>query len=73
MRISPTDPTKQLEAMSASGLPIKLWIGQKDELFDADKVQALYPATEIVPGATHLGILVNVHTLMGPWLEEQLE
>lgn len=71
--ISPTAPAKQLKEMEDYyKLPMKLWIGEKDELFDAKKVQKLYPPTSIVPGERHIGILVKVHEILGPWLEGAL-
>lgn len=70
--ISPTEPAKQLQQMQDSKVPLKLWMGENDELFDSQKVQALYPATKIVPKVTHLGILVAVHKLVGPWIVSAL-
>lgn len=67
--ISPIEPAKQLQHMEHNQLPLKLWVGQDDELFNPQKVQVLYPATEIVPEATHLGILVTASKLMGPWID----
>mmetsp|Transcript_135336 Transcript_135336/g.191470 ORF Transcript_135336/g.191470 Transcript_135336/m.191470 type:complete len:298 (+) Transcript_135336:48-941(+) len=72
--ISPTEPSKQLQEMSEdNNNNIHLWIGQDDELFDSEKVQKLYEHTTIVKGGTHLGILVNAHNLLGPWLGEHIQ
>ncbi|CAB9516862.1 Alpha beta hydrolase [Seminavis robusta] len=69
--ISPMEPAKQLEQMTKD-CPTILWMGERDELFVASKVQSLYAPTVIVPEATHLGILVVAHKLMGPWMEQQM-
>ena len=45
--VSPTNPVQQLEAMGTTTTMLKLWMGQEDELFDADKVKGVYAATEI--------------------------
>jgi len=50
-----------------------LWVGSEDELFVAEKVAEFGSTTgesvsEIVPGQTHLGILVRIHEQIGPWL-----
>jgi len=73
--ISPTAPAKQLKEMEDcyNKLPMKLWMGEHDELFDAQKVQALYPPTSIVPNETHIGILAHADAILGPWLDEQLQ
>lgn len=70
--ISPTAPAKQLKEMETYQLPMKMWIGEKDELFDAQKVQGLYPPTSIVPGERHIGILVKAHDILGSWLDSEL-
>jgi len=71
--ISPTAPAMQLKEMEAYyKLPMKLWMGEHDELFDAKKVQALYPPTSIVSNEVHIGILTHAEKILGPWLDEQL-
>jgi len=71
--ISPTAPAKQLKEMEDYyKLPMKLWMGEHDELFDAQKVQALYPPTSIVSNEAHIGILTHADRILGPWLDEQL-
>jgi len=71
--ISPMAPAKQLKEMETYyKLPMKLWMGEHDELFDAQKVQALYPPTSIVSNEAHIGILTHADKILGPWLDEQL-
>lgn len=70
--ISPTNPADQLKAMKATNA-MELWMGEKDEIFDAEKVKDLYPDTQIVPNATHLGILVEIHKLVGTWISNQMD
>ena len=57
--------------------PFGLWIGSNDEVFDPAKVVAYaqqatrvidQSQVEIVPGPSHLGILVNGASLIVPWI-----
>mmetsp|Transcript_11610 Transcript_11610/g.20593 ORF Transcript_11610/g.20593 Transcript_11610/m.20593 type:complete len:321 (-) Transcript_11610:272-1234(-) len=82
--VSPMAPAQQLSAMKN----VKIWTGQEDELFDADKMHELYSSVvsagvDIIGTRspdddhqhrhnTHLGILLEAHLFMGPWLVEQL-
>jgi len=73
--ISPTQPKHQLEQLLSDrkGL-VAMWMGEEDELFDVTKVVTSYfPACVKVPNATHLGILVEAHELLGPWITKSIE
>lgn len=53
--------------------PVGLWIGSDDELFVADAVAGFVVAdgentAAVLPGKTHLGILVDVHEPIGRWI-----
>jgi len=59
--------------------PVGLWIGADDELFTAESVAGFVDTTsssnnnnnnvaEVLPGKTHLGILVDVHEPIGRWI-----
>eukprot|EP00553_Chaetoceros_curvisetus_P014104 CAMPEP_0204642128 /NCGR_PEP_ID=MMETSP0717-20131115/51519_1 /ASSEMBLY_ACC=CAM_ASM_000666 /TAXON_ID=230516 /ORGANISM="Chaetoceros curvisetus" /LENGTH=323 /DNA_ID=CAMNT_0051662873 /DNA_START=45 /DNA_END=1013 /DNA_ORIENTATION=+ len=67
--ISPTQPKDQLQQLLSERKDmVAMWMGEEDELFDVTKVVTSYfPECVKVPNATHLGILVEVHELLGPW------
>lgn len=72
--ITPTSPNIQFNEIK---LPLGLWIGEDDELFLADKVAAYTMGKSnmtgsVLPGESHLGILVGAHKAIGPWLNEQV-
>jgi len=75
--ITPENPKEQLPAMTSAGAkPVALWVGADDELFDAQKVADYVPETEIntgtvLKGKNHLGILVEIHQQIGPWITKQ--
>jgi len=69
--ITPENPKKQMEDM-IDEKPVGLWVGEKDELFDTEKVRAYSLSSVVVPEANHLGIVVNAHLWLGPWIEERL-
>jgi len=72
--ITPEAPKEQLESMTSdSNKPVALWVGSDDELFDAQKVAEYVPTSEsntgeVLSGKNHLGILVEIHQEIGPWL-----
>jgi len=74
--ITPSAPVKQIKDLD---LPTAVWIGEKDELFDVDKVVSLFTKhnpgfyTKILEGEKHLSILVNAADFMGPWISAQLK
>jgi alpha-beta hydrolase superfamily lysophospholipase len=58
--------------------PIGVWIGSKDEVFDANAVLVYARAhtdgrahTALVPGATHLGVLDDVAAPLGSWIDAE--
>ena len=71
--ITPTSPMKQVQELD---LPSAVWIGEKDELFDATKVESLFKEnnpetyTNIIEGEKHLSILINASDYMGPWIRK---
>lgn len=75
--ITPEAPKEQLESMTAEGAkPVGLWVGADDELFVAEKVADFVPTSsqnigEVLPEKNHLGILVQIHEQIGPWISEQ--
>merc|ERR1712232_502356 len=82
--ITPESPHEQMNCLTTSSKPVGLWVGADDELFDAQKVTefvtspnnnkpttttpAITTGTKILPGKSHLGILVDIHKEMGPWI-----
>ena len=75
--ITPQAPDEQFASIDR---PFGLWIGKSDELFVPEKVVAFGALAEraraesvsaVVPGETHLGILVDAADFMGPWLVER--
>lgn len=76
--ITPENPKEQLPSMTTAdgAKPVALWVGADDELFDAQKVADYVPETEIntgtvLKGKNHLGILVEIHQQIGPWITKQ--
>ncbi len=69
--ITPSAPVNQIKKLD---LPSAVWIGEKDELFDAEKVVSLFTKhspetyTKIIKEEKHLSILVNAADFLGPWL-----
>lgn len=69
--ITPHSPVKQIKKLD---LPTAVWIGEKDEIFDAEKVIALFKKhnpgsyTNIIEGEKHLSILINASDYIGPWI-----
>lgn len=75
--ISPASPRDQMRALER---PFGLWIGADDELFDPERVLAYADlavavrgasVAAIVPERSHLGILVDAHRWLGPWIVER--
>lgn len=75
--ITPENPKEQIASMTSDGAkPVALWVGADDELFDAEKVAEYVPETEhntgkVLKGKNHLGILVEIHQQIGPWITKQ--
>ncbi len=73
--ITPSAPINQIKKLD---IPTAVWIGEKDELFNVNKVVSLFTKhnpetyTNIVSGEKHLSILVNAADLMGPWIQKTL-
>ncbi len=74
--ITPSAPVKQIKGLH---LPTAVWIGEKDELFDVNKVVLLFTKynpglyVKIIEGEKHISILVNAADHLGPWIKEQLQ
>jgi alpha-beta hydrolase superfamily lysophospholipase len=75
--VTPSAPHDQFAALDR---PFGLWIGADDELFVPEAVVAFADLSDqpnrtaaIIPGATHLGILVDAHETIGPWLSARAE
>lgn len=72
--ITPEAPKDQMESMNSdNSKPVALWVGSDDELFDAKMVADYVVDTEsnvgtVLPGKNHLGILVDIHKQIGPWI-----
>lgn len=76
--ITPETPKEQMASMCTSddSKPVGLWVGSDDELFDANKVADFVPDTDhntgtVLPEKNHLGILVDIHEKIGPWITGQ--
>jgi len=73
--ITPSAPVKQIKKLD---LPTAVWIGEKDELFEVNKVVSLFTKnnpesyTSIIKDEKHLSVLVKAADFIGPWLSEQL-
>jgi len=71
--ITPTSPRKQLQDLS---LPLAVWIGKEDELFDPNKVTSFIEENnpeafiKIVEGEKHLSILLTASNHIGPWIQD---
>ena len=73
--ITPEAPIKQIKQLDQ---PAAVWIGEKDEIFKADKVISLFAKnkdvyTEIIEDEYHLSILVKAADYMAPWLRKEIE
>jgi len=73
--ITPETPREQMQGMCANvgRRPTGLWIGSEDELFIPEKVADFVPnedgnVGQVLPGKTHLDILVGVHEHIGRWI-----
>lgn len=72
--ITPENPKEQMESMTAKvAKPVGLWVGGDDELFVAEKVTDFVPTSDqnvgiVLAGKNHLGILVEIHENIGPWI-----
>jgi hypothetical protein len=53
-----------------------IWIGEKDEMFDVNKVVNLFikhspeTYTKIIKEEKHLSILVDAADFIGPWIQK---
>jgi len=71
--ITPSSPIIQIRKLD---LPTAVWIGEKDEIFNVEKVVSLFKKnnpksyTKIIENEKHLSILVNATDYMGTWLQE---
>lgn len=69
--LTPSSPSEQLSQLTQ---PLGVWIGELDELLDANKVVSFvknsYSSayTEMVSGEKHLSILLEAADLIGPWI-----
>ncbi|RLC46079.1 MAG: alpha/beta hydrolase, partial [Candidatus Cloacimonadota bacterium] len=74
--ITPSAPVNQIKKLD---LPTAVWIGEKDELFNVNKVVSLFTKhspgtyTKIIENEKHLSILVNAADYMGPWITDRIE
>jgi alpha-beta hydrolase superfamily lysophospholipase len=76
--LMPYAPFEQFAALDA---PFGLWIGEKDELFQPEKVIAFAGLAEsvkegsqagIIPGARHLSVLISAYETIGPWITRRV-
>ena len=75
--ITPTSPKTQFESIE---LPLGLWVGADDELFSSEAVLKFVEEGKensnentcgvLVEGKNHLGILIDIHRLIGPWIQD---
>jgi alpha-beta hydrolase superfamily lysophospholipase len=70
------DASNSAQTLSSLREPLGVWIGAKDEVFDPEKVLGYARkagradvTTGIIPGDTHLGILNNGASRIGPWID----
>lgn len=74
--ITPQAPAKQIKKLDK---PSAVWIGSEDEIFQAEKVIAIFAKQnpgvypEIIDGEKHLSILVNAANYLGNWLQKESE
>lgn len=57
---------------STTATPVGVWVGENDEVLFAERLVAFCKGhscdSTVVPGVNHLGILVNAHSFLGPWI-----
>ena len=69
--LTPFAPIKQIKEIA---IPTAVWIGEKEELIDVNKVVSLFrnhspeTYTKIIKEEKHLSILVIAADFMGPWI-----
>jgi pimeloyl-ACP methyl ester carboxylesterase len=75
--ITPSSPQEQCKSIMMDDMPIGLWVGSEDEMFVAENVaefgrqeQHKESCSVVVSGQNHLGILVQAHQFLGPWIIE---
>ena len=74
--ITPTAPAMQLQALD---LPLAVWVGKEDELFDAVKVTSFVKEnnpkayTKILEREKHLSILLTASDHIGPWIRDNVQ
>jgi hypothetical protein len=70
--LTPSSPRKQLNQLDK---PLGVWIGDLDEVLDADKVESFVKSAspsayvEKVSGEKHLSILIKGAQYIGPWIQ----
>lgn len=73
--LTPHDPSEQLEDLE---LPLGVWIGQQDEVLDAQKVSGFIQThapkarMKILDNVNHLGILIESVDLIGKYIQERI-
>ena len=71
--ITPTAPAMQLQDLN---LPLAVWVGKEDELFDAAKVTSFVKEnnpkayTKIIEREKHLSILLTASDHIGSWIHD---
>jgi len=71
--LTPSSPHEQLKQIDK---PLGVWIGDLDEVLDADKVVSFVKSVspgdyvEMVPGEKHLSILIKGAQYLGPWIPD---
>jgi len=69
--LTPSSPKEQLKQLDK---PLGIWIGDLDEVLDADKVVSFVPGASSgayvkkIPGEKHLSILIKGAQYIGPWI-----
>jgi alpha-beta hydrolase superfamily lysophospholipase len=81
MSLALTPPAPQ-EQFAGLDRPFGLWIGSEDELFLPDRVlsfgslaHSVRESSEValIPGATHLSVLLSAHGQIGAWINDTVE
>ena len=70
---TPSSPKTQLQELN---LPVAVWIGEEDEVLDANKVISFFKENnpksfaKILQREKHLSILLTVSNHIGPWIHD---
>ena len=76
--LTPQDPRRLLSRISA---PIGIWVGERDELLDPDKLKRFADSLANAPGhvevitlagESHLSILINVSNSLAQWMRRRV-